>query len=222
MFSARLAVAPLDRLKLCKQLGSPLCGVSEVVLNGWRGFPAHAIGNLLSSSVTAVGVAFTMPSNAPIVSSAWFAYGASSILGTCLAYPFDVAYTHKASGSLTSRRYFRGLHIAVGSSALQTISSLSALSFLSLIFPLDSSSDLDFSRVLVVGYASSLFGSLIVYPVDTVRRRVVIGSSFQQAIEQRRFLSGIRWQLLKSVPECSIFTAAYILNSRLYFSENND
>ena len=222
VFFSRICVAPLERLKLCKQLGSPLSGISDVVLKGWRGSLPHVVGNLVNSTATAAGVSLALPANAPIVSWAWLAYGGSSILGTCLAYPFDVAYTHKASGSLSNRNYSRGLSLAAGASALHTISSLSALSFLSLIFPLETSSDLDFSRVLVVGYASSLFGSLIVYPLDTVRRRSIVGSTVCEAIRQRSLYAGLRWHLLKSVPECSIFTAAYVLNSRLYFSEHSD
>jgi len=171
-----------------------------------------------------VGVSMVLPEDGPIVSRAWIAYAASSIFATCVSYPFDVAYTHRASGSVSRRIYTRGLPLALGVSSFHTLSSLTTLSFLSLIFPLqkpgDTSSDIDFGRGLVVGYTSSLIGSLAVYPADTMRRRIIVGSTFQQAFKQKKFYSGISWHLLKSVPECAIFTAAYIMNSRLYFTEN--
>jgi len=215
--------APLERLKLCKQVGQPVLGCGQALSRGWYGLLPHAAGTTLYSAMSMLGVSLALPEDAPIVSRAWVAYTAAAITATCVSYPFDVAYTHRASGSLSHRVYHRGLPLAAGISGIHAISSMTSLSFLSLIFPLhkpgDTPSDLDFGRGLVVGYASSFIGSLLVYPADTIRRRVVIGSTIQQAVQQKRFYAGLSWHLVKSVPQCAIFTAAYVVNSRQYFSE---
>jgi hypothetical protein len=223
---AKFLVAPMERRKLCHQLKHLVSIKEDLFVKGWRGFLAHATGSLISSGITTTAMLPGLDVDMSSFQSRWITLAGASILGTCISYPFDVAYTHRASGSVVSRQYLRGLPLGVGLSALHTCSSLGVLSFLGLIFPLhkpgDTFSDLDFARSVVVGYSSSLIGSLIVYPGDTVRRRMILGASFKDAIQRRSFFSGLSWHLLKSVPECAVFTAAYILNSRLYFSEQTN
>jgi hypothetical protein len=48
------------------------------------------------------------------------------------------------------------------------------------------------------------------YPLDTLRRRMICGSTFREAIRGRFLYRGLGLHVAKSIPECMIFAAAYM------------
>ncbi len=226
---SRVSVHPLDRLKVLLQTRiDRRPTVAEVVGRGYLGIVSRISGSLVCSSVQTCthGVFGRGETSTEMTASLVWAHGISKLLATTLSYPFDVRYTQRATGLGGSHNWrsrltpcFTGFSLAVVSLPVYVVGSLSTLSFLSLIFPLhEVNTENDFARGVAVGTAGALAGSVLSYPFDTVRRRVITGEfSLMCAISAGKFFRGLPVLILKSIPESTLLTYSYMCNLR-YFS----
>jgi hypothetical protein len=152
----------------------------------------------------------------------FLSHSVAKVTATAISYPLDVRYTLRACGLKVApgpSTHFRGFSLGLASVPISVLGSLSAVSFLALIFPLNEvNTDFDFARGVAVGTAGALGGSLLSYPVDTVRRRVITGNfTVREAIAAGRFFRGLPVLIFKAVPEAALLTYSYMCNLR-YFS----
>ncbi len=139
-----------------------------------------------------------------------------------MSYPFDAMYTRNSCGLLVVQptQLLRGVSLGLGTVPVRVMGSLSTFSFLSWIFPIPRKGhpacDLDYMRGFVVGGVSGAVGSAFAYPLDTVRRRVMVDSSvgFRDAYLSGRLLRGLGVHMAKSCIECGLLSAAYIVSLR--------
>ena len=221
-------VAPIDRWRLLLQL-QPTVNPSarNVLLNGYRGIiPSISCSAL--ASVTHIGIVAAMgfsDVNKSAVNQ-YAPYVLTGTLTTAISYPLDVRYTTRAASATIEPTPYRlhlltGLPLALMAVPVSVAVALSTLSFLSLVFPVPNpdreASELDFARGVAVGCTAALAGSVATYPLDTLRRRMVVGASFADAYRVGSLLRGLPLHVAKAIPQCAILTYGYMCNLR-YFS----
>ena len=221
LVATKAAVAPFDRWRVLRQVfPSHRNDWVSLLRKGWIGFIPHASHALLFTSMNLGSLAlFEMVGSDYSFASHLFA----SSIATTLCYPLDVRYTVRTTLAPVSRTFFSGYSLCFVSVPVSVISSLAALSFLSLIFPLPdpNAKNIDLARGVAVGSVSALFGSAVVYPIDTIRRRMIYSQcSVVDAMKSKRLYSGLSIHLFKSIPEFSVLTFAYLANLRYWASSN--
>jgi hypothetical protein len=214
---------PLDRCKVLLQTRpgtNP--NLPEVIFRGYRGIVPRMAGTFVYSSVH-LGFLASIRTDPLSFSSMFMAHGLAKVVATTLAYPFDTRYTLRACGITPPaisqmRPHFPGFGLALLAAPLSVGCSLLTVSFLGMIFPLTQvSTDYDFVRGVGVGTAGALGGALCVYPIDTVRRRVMTGEfTLKQAIGAGRYFRGLPVFVLKAVPESILLTYSYLCNLRYF------
>jgi hypothetical protein len=221
---SRGLVLPLDRLKVLLQT-DPVSAPSarDVITRGYRGLSARLAGSVVYSGFHIAGLSIAETVVRSDTSTGLFvAHNFAKLGATTVAYPFDVRYTHRACGAKVSRGLrssFAGITLGIVGVPISVLGSISTLSFLSLIFPLEEvNMNHDFARGVAVGAAGAIGGSVLSYPIDTVRRRVITGKfRLKEAIKAGRFFRGIGVLLIKAIPESALLTYSYMCNLR-YFS----
>ena len=225
--STLLSVAvtnPLDRWKLLLQTRPGINpNIPDVILKGYRGILPRMTGAFVYSSIH-MGLLASLRTDTLSFSSMFVTNGLAKVVATTLAYPLDTRYTLRACGISPPtvfhlRKHFPGFGLALLATPISVGGSLLTVSFLGMIFPLTQvSTDYDFVRGVGVGTAGALGGALCVYPIDTVRRRVMTGEfTLKQAIGAGRYFRGLPVFVLKAVPESILLSYSYLCNLR-YFS----
>lgn len=224
----QIAVAPFDRWRVLLQTappGSP--SRTNLFLSGFRGI-SPSIGNTIIYSAVFTYLIPVMK-NFEVTQSMGGLYSAhvlTALAATGLAYPLEVRYVRRAAASSSSSALkiggmLRGMQLAIISVPISVVASLSSLQFLSLVFPIaepgDTASDVDFARGVGVGCVSALVGATMTYPIDTVRRRMILGETFQESVKMRNLFRGAGLLVMKSFPQCALVTYSYMCNLR-YFS----
>lgn len=202
-------VAPFDRWRVLRQVfPARVLGWRDILLRGWTGVIPHVSHALMFTSLHLGGLSlldrydFVFPIFNPI---------AASILATTLVYPLDVRYTSKVVGVPKPSRY-TGFSLGLISVPFSVVGSLSGLSFLSTVFPLPApdASNIDYCRGVAVGTSGAMMGSLLTYPIDTVRRRMISGMTMETAFQGGKFFSGVSIHILKSIPEYALLSICYL------------
>ena len=149
----------------------------------------------------------------------------ASALSASFSYPLDYRYTVRAAGGVLpfsnlKTNMYKGISLSMMCVPVSVLGSLSWLSFMSLVFPEPGpfAGPLDYARGVAVGTTAAVVGSSLVYPMDTLRRRVILGSSFWEARKLGKLFCGFSIHLMKAVPECALITGAYLVNLRYWAS----
>jgi hypothetical protein len=194
----------------------------QSILRGYRGFLSSFSAHTVRTSLPLVALqsGFNDESLGSSLNSLGF-FTVVSSLGVIAAYPLEVSYVRRALGLPSKPHPLRGCSLAAFAVPISTCVSMASLSFLSMVFPIsrvgDIATDVDYARGVGVGCASALIGSVVIYPIDTMRRRLICGHSLNQAFNTGSFYRGLGLMIAKSFPQCAIFTYSYMCNLR-YFS----
>jgi hypothetical protein len=194
--------------------------VSNIVFRGYRGAPSN-LGYMGVCTMTQHLVASRYIPTTHTGGASTIVLGHSLVVGvsSLLSYPLEAAFTRKSCSSPLATSMYKGFPLALASIPFRVSSSLGMMSFLSWIFPLPKSdqpaSDLDYLRGFMVGGVSAAFGSVLVYPMDTMRRRMIVhDSSLSEAFKTGRLWRGVGVHTGKCFLECGLLGAAYIVSLR--------
>ena len=218
---SRLVVSPFDRWKVLLQT-SPKTRfpVSNLLAKSYRGVAYNVSGSVVF--VASFSLSQSMMDNSGIA-----AISVSRGIATIVSHPLEVLFTRAAvratlqSEKVPFRSLYAGISVGLLGVPFSVMGSLATLSFLGLVFPLPNvsppvCSDVDFARGLGVGSVSALAGSVVAYPVDTLRRRMMTGEKLKSAIARGDFFRGLSIHCFKSVPEIVILTYGLMCNLRYF------
>ncbi len=125
----------------------------------------------------------------------------------------DVRYTRRAVSVTVSGGWFSGVSFNLISIPLSVGASLSILSLLSTVFPASPvpgrAGAVDIVRDVSIGAASATAASILTYPLDTLRRRSIVGSPVRTSL-----LSGLPVHLARVSLESSLLIALYLVSIR--------
>lgn len=224
----QIAVAPFDRWRVLLQTAPHVSpSRTSLFLSGFRGI-SPSIGNtIIYSAVFTSLIPVMKNSDIPqCMGGLYSSHVLTALAATGLSYPLEVRYVRRAVGpslnpTSNSGWMLRGMPLAIMSVPISVVASLSSLQFLSLVFPIpepgDTASDLDFARGVGIGCLSALLGATATYPIDTVRRRMILGQTLQESVKMRNLFRGAGLMVMKSFPQCALVTYSYMCNLR-YFS----
>ena len=194
---AKAVVAPLDRLRMLRQLG---------LVSGpgwhWRGCGIHLTQISVSNAarllcVINLGERDTFMTN-------WAACTAA----VALTYPLDVRYTQRVSGLATPgnflSRNYPGIVYSLVTTPIFLGAALSVVQGLKLLYPDEVKK---FPGNVASGATAGLVAGAITYPIDTLRRRSLLGLPTPFTVSQ--FFGGFGIHLAKSVPEYFILASTY-------------
>ena len=220
---SRLVVSPLDRWRTILQVNTA-AKTSNLILQAHRGALYNTLGAVLFHG--SFIVAYSQFSNSfpsLTTSEAVVTQALARAVATGFSYPLDVWFTRKACGVSLGppKMMFQGIGFGMLGVPVYVAASLASLSFLGLVFPLprpeEAATDIDFARGVAVGGIAALAGSTAAYPIDTIRRRVMVGQKLQEAMKSGHFFKGLAVHCFKSVPECVLLSYGLMCNLR-YFS----
>lgn len=190
LLAAKTVVAPLDRLKLIRQIANPSAGLFSD-RHWFRGYRLHMsqllIGNFSKIYLLSKFSAWNQGKSE--ISS----HVAAAVAATVLVYPLDVRYTLRAAGVGNFFSNFSGFRYSLVSTPIYLLTSLGTLRVLDeKKFP------------IISGSLAALAGSVASYPVDTLRRRSIAGIS-----GRANLFAGVGVHVLKAIPECAVLGVVY-------------
>lgn len=200
LIAAKAAVAPLERLKVLRQVQ---CGPDVPRLFSdrlwYRGF-RHKVAHLVLGNFSRMYLLSRLRGDSEILSSA-----ISAVIASSLVYPWDVKYTLAATCATSfpkiwSRASFAGftyhiaampLYLATGLGVVKTASAIGV-------------DEKKFPTNIAIGSTAALVGSIATYPLDTLRRRAIVG-----IWSRANLFSGLSVHVARAVPECFVLGAVY-------------
>ena len=197
VFASKALIAPFDRLKLLIQTETPI-PTARPLSQWWRGFPMH-LGQLAIGNGVRMYVCACLPESQDL-SLGKNLLAAS--LAIAAAYPLDVLYTMKATDRINAGHLFRGFRYAVISTPLFVLTALGTIKAVDEY--LGEAERKEFPRNIATGGFAGFVASAVTYPLDTLRRREIIGN-----ISRRRLFAGLSVHLMKSFPEYAILAFVY-------------
>ena len=202
---AKAVVAPLDRLRMLRQLG---------LATGpgwhWRGCGTHLAQISISNAVRLLFVINLGERDS--FATNWAACTAA----VALTYPLDVRYTQRISGLACAGNFFSRNYAGFGYSLLTTPiflgAALSAVHGIKLIFPEEVKK---FPGNVASGACAGLIAGALTYPIDTLRRRSLLG--LPRPLSFTEFFRGFGIHLAKSFPEYFILAGTYSFLANLSY-----
>ena len=192
---AKTAVAPLDRLQLLRQVHSPSVRLFSD-LRWFQGFRQHAQHAVLGNFARLWLLSKLRRGESEITPHVVSAFVAAS-----LVYPLDVRYVQTASGCGKVGNFwnFRGFGYHAISAPVYLVTSLGTLHVLGRFCD-----DKQFPANVMAGSVAALAGSVTAYPLETLRRRQIVGN-----VSRTSLFSGLSIHVVKAIPECFVLGAVY-------------
>ena len=198
LLAAKTAVAPLDRVKILRQVEDRQKTLFSD-RHWYRGFRYH-MQHLVIGNLSRMYMLSNIRNESEI-----YSYAISAFLASSLAYPWDVRYIlaatdRKMIGNFSWRANFVGFSYHTLATPIFLASSVGFLKATS-NFQVD---EKKFPINIILGSVAALVGTVATFPIDTLRRRAIVGN-----LSKKFLFSGVSMSLIKAVPECFVLGVVY-------------
>jgi len=191
---AKTLTAPIDRMRLLRQVG-----VSSGPGWHWRGCGTHLAQISLSNAARLLLVVQAGDSG-----DSFFVNWGVCTAAVALAYPLDVRYTRRVSGLAGPEKLFPAFRFSLLATPIFLGTALSTVGLFRRFYPGEVCT---FPGNVVSGAVAGLVAGGVTYPLDTLRRREVLGLARPETV--RTLFGGFGFHLMKAVPEYCILAVTY-------------
>ena len=201
LLAAKTAVAPLERLKVLRQVESGKDHVPKLFDDRfwYRGF-SHKVAHTVLGNFARMYLLSRLRGESEIS-----AYAISAFVASSLVYPWDVKYTLAATGvtvvpKFFSRPSFTGFTYHGAATPLYLATAVGVVN----TARATGIDEKKFPTNILVGSVAALAGSIATYPLNTLRIRAIVGN-----LSRVNLFSGLSVHVARAVPECFVLGAVY-------------
>jgi hypothetical protein len=198
---AKFATAPFDRLRLLRQVG---------LISGpgwhWNGCATHLVQISASNAIRLLCVIKAGQGDLDGFMVNW----AACLAAVSITYPLDLRYSQKVSGvpRIENKNFMKRKYPGFGFSLISTpiflATALSVVEIGKRFFPDEVKK---FPGNVASGALAGLVAGGVTYPLDTLRRRHMLG--LPRPINPQQLFGGFGFHLAKIVPEYCVLAGVY-------------
>jgi len=195
---SKALVAPIDRLRLLRQLS---------LASGpgwhWTGCGTHLAQVSVSNAIRLLLVIQSGDRDS------FFVNWGICTAAVALTYPLDVRYTQRISGigvlpGNFFQRNYRGIRYSLATTPIFLGTALSSVSLMKTYFAEDANK---FPGNVASGATAGLIAGAVTYPLDTLRKREMMGMG--RPVGFRQLFAGFGLHLMKVIPEYCVLATTY-------------